>query len=268
MMFSPKTADEVAEFFRTRNERVHITGSSEESIEVDTLSLSQLNNVLLYEPEEMIISVGAGVTLFQLSNILSERGQWIPTLVPNENIAFTLGAAIAGDHYQPRAKSLGMLRTTILGGTFCTTDGVVFKSGSRVVKSVAGYDIHRAFCGSQGLFGTIIALTLKVQPLPEVFFRFTVTINSKDAIREFNPTVIEEFDDVLLVELAGYREDILNEKENLFTIVNSTTEISDAQWESSIKKIQQSKQRQNISNEAELLLSKVKAVFDPKQLLV
>ena len=268
MMFSPKTADEVTEFFRTRSQRVHITGASEESIGVDTLSLAQLNSVLLYEPEEMIISVGAGISLFQLSNSLSERGQWIPTLAPNENIAFTLGAAIAEDHYQPRAKSLGMLRTTILGGTFGTTDGVLFKSGSRVVKSVAGYDIHRAFCGSRGRFGAIIAVTLKVQPLPEVFFRFTASNNSKDAIREFNPTILEEFDGVLLVELAGYREDIHNEKEELLTIVNSIREISDAHWESTIKKIQQSKQRQNISNEAELLLSKVKAVFDPKQLLV
>ena len=216
----------------------------------------------------MIISVGAGITLFQLSNILSERGQWIPTLAPNENIAFTLGAAIAEDHYQPRAKSLGMLRTTILGGTFCTIDGVLFKSGSRVVKSVAGYDIHRAFCGSHGRFGAIIALTLKVQPLPEVFFRFTASINSKDTIREFNPTILEEFDDLLLVELAGYREDILNEKEKLFTIVNSITEISDVHWDGNIKKIQQRKQRKHISSEAESLLSKVKAVFDPKQLLV
>ncbi len=267
-MFSVKTNDEVAEFFRTRTERVRITSSSEESIDIDTLSLAQFNSVLLYEPEEMIISVEAGIPLVTLSQILSERGQWIPTLVANENITFTLGAAIAEDHYQPRARSLGMLRTTILGGTFCTTDGVLFKSGSRVVKSVAGYDIHRAFCGSHGRFGAIIAVTLKVQPLPEVFFRFTAPINSKDTIREFNPTIIEEFDGVLLVELAGYREDIHNEKEKLLVTVNSIAKISEVQWESDIKKIQQSKQEKNISSGSESLLSKVKMVFDPKQLLV
>ncbi len=267
-MFSPRTADEVAEFFRRRNDRVHISGASSESTEVETLSLSHLHSVLLYEPEEMIISVEAGITLLQLSTILSERGQWIPTLVANENNTYTLGGSIAEDQYQPRAKTLGMLRTTILGGTFCTTDGVLFKSGSRVVKSVAGYDIHRAFCGSRGFFGAIIALTLKVQPLPEVFFRFTASINLKDAIYQYNPTVIEAFEGELLVEIAGFREDIHQEKETLLSLIPPIKEISDTQWESRIKKIQIAKQQISISTEAELLLSKVKAVFDPKHILV
>src|SRR5205807_7984424 len=136
--------------------------------------------VLLYEPEEMIISVQAGITLGELQTVLSESGQWIPTLVAEESSEKTLGAAVAMDHFNSRAKSCGMLRTTILGGTFCTTSGEIFKSGSRVVKSVAGYDIHRAFCGSRGLFGVILDLTLKVQPKPEVFFRFFAPLHIRE----------------------------------------------------------------------------------------
>jgi len=50
-----------------------------------------------------------------------------------------------------------------------TPDGVAFKSGAKVVKSVAGYDLHRLLCGAWGTLAVITEITLKVQPTPQHF---------------------------------------------------------------------------------------------------
>src|SRR5437763_4780152 len=133
-LMSPRTYEEISQFLNDRNAPLHISGNDNDTDEI--LSMSMVKSVLLYEPEEMIVRVQAGISLHELQEILDQKGQWIPTLVAEESPEKTLGAAVAMDHYNPRAKSCGMLRTTILGGTFCTTDGEIFKSGSRVVKSV------------------------------------------------------------------------------------------------------------------------------------
>lgn len=270
-MTEPKTIEELSEFLKNRNATpLHITGSRHDHASAETLSTSNLDKITLYEPEETIISVGSGITLQQLGETLSSKGQWIPTLGANENPEYILGAAIARDHYHPRASSLGALRTAILGGTFCTTDGEVFKSGSRVVKSVAGYDIHRAFCGSQGLFGVIVDLTLKVQPMPEMFFHFTAPLSERKKISDFHPTIIEESNGELFVELAGYKEDVEADKTEIERRDIASALIDAEQAAARIEEIALHKKRNAVveNSPEHRLLASVRRVFDPKGVLV
>lgn len=271
MPFIPNTNDEVSQFLRNRsNTPLHISGIAQDSLNIETLSLSQLNSVLVYEPEEMIISVQTGIPLEKLQEILASKGQWIPTLAANESLELTLGAAVAADHFHPRSLNCGALRTTILGGTFCTTSGEIFKSGSRVVKSVAGYDIHRAFCGSQGFFGVILDLTMKVQPLPEMFFRFFAPLDVRERLLQFHPTCIEEFSGKLLIEFSGYKEDITSDIAELRADDLIIEELESARWDSAIKELiilrdSESKSAHNV--ETDELLKKVQRVFDPEGVL-
>ncbi len=272
MPFTPASNDEVSQFLRSRSKSsLHISGEEKDYGVIETISLSKLNSVLLYEPEEMIISVQAGISLQDFQSILASKGQWIPTLVAGESLERTLGATVARDHFNPRSLNCGALRTTILGGTFCTTKGEIFKSGSRVVKSVAGYDIHRAFCGSQGLFGIILELTLKVQPLPEMFYRFFANIKDREKLLRFHPICLEEFSGKLLVELSGYKEDITFDIDQLQSGKMLVEEVIESEWTGAIKQLIQS-HKSGKTNSFDLqqneLLAKVRSVFDPDGILI
>lgn len=263
MTYYPTTAEEAAEILRSRSDAIHISSKHESSFAGDVLSLAEFNSVIAYEPEEMIIETRSAITLAELERILGERNQWIPTLVPSEHPDTTLAAAIANDRYSPRARSLGMLRTTILGGKFITGDGVIFKSGSRVVKSVAGYDTHRAFCGSRGLFGAIISVTLKVQPRPEKIVRCI----TGDDVSTYHPTIREKYRGGYFVELAGYTEDIESDVNDMIS-KNMSVSFCDKNGSSSvIREIIAAHEPSPVDAEAMKVLQRLREAFDPKGIL-
>lgn len=268
MILFPVSAEEVSQLLKERTDPIQISYDENESGSIDTISLSKLNAVLLYEPEEMILSIQAGVSLSELQKVLEQNNQWLPMLAAEEVPENTLGAAIVMDHYHPRSASMGMLRTAILGGTFCTTTGEIFKSGSRVVKSVAGYDIHRAFCGSKGLFGAIISVTLKVQPKPEVFFRFTTPVSNLQQLFRFSPSICEVIGNEVIVELAGFREDIDEDVRLLREEKISINELDYPEWLEMIRVIRQGRSdSKNVDTATTELLASVRTVFDPKGIL-
>jgi FAD binding domain-containing protein len=264
MIFTPTTYEEVQECFRKSGSLSVHSSRQEDSASSDILSLERFNSVLLYEPQEMIVRVQAGILLEDLTNHLRDEGQWIPTLVAGENSESTLGAAIANDSYHPRAATLGMLRTAILGGTFAAADGTLFKSGSRVVKSVAGYDIHRAFCGTKGKFGAILDVTLKVQPLPEGFFWFETATERLPEIMYFYPTIVETDNASTFFELAGFREDIEYDGAELTKV--GITIMTDQEAHNKIREIIDKKIVAAVSAE-DLSFEHVRKAFDPKGVL-
>lgn len=266
MITAAETAEDVARFLAQRSSPLRIAYDANAYPTIDTLSLAKLDRVVSYEPEEMVIVVEPGITLIALETLLAAKGQWIPTIVTSEIPETSLGAAVINDHYHPRAASLGMLRTSILGGTFCTTDGTIFKSGSRVVKSVAGYDIHRAFCGSRGKFGAILSLTMKVQPKPEHTARFAIVPAGLEIARRLNPSVLIADVESPIIELSGYSEDVEQAQDALREHIHH--ELSDAEWSQMLGRVRASHLAAESDSEVATLLSNVRAVFDPKHILV
>lgn len=168
--------------------------------------------ITLYEPDEMIIMCKPEITLAELDDTLKQNGQWIATLLPDEREETSLGEALTRNLYHPRARFGSPLATSVLGGTFVTKNGHEFKSGSRVVKSVAGYDTHRAYVGSEGKLFDALLLTLKVMPRPKEFLRFTASPELRHLMMQRKPLILEEWNDKLVIELAGEAEDIAEDK--------------------------------------------------------
>ncbi len=129
---------------------------------VDT---SELSGVLAHTPGDLTATVAAGTPLHELQAALHAHGQFFPCDPPFAARA-TIGGTLAANATGALRQRYGALRDNVLGMRVALSDGVVAFSGAKVVKSVAGYDSHKAFIGSYGTLGLIGEITLKVAPLP------------------------------------------------------------------------------------------------------
>jgi FAD/FMN-containing dehydrogenase len=119
---------------------------------------------LEYTPEDMVVTVEAGIPLAQLQQRLSNHRQWLPIDPPSQDISIhdLLALNLSG----PRRFGYGTIREHLLGLRVVLADGRTIKSGGKVVKNVAGYDLARLFIGARDSLGIIVEATFKLRPLP------------------------------------------------------------------------------------------------------
>ncbi|HKS06404.1 MAG TPA: FAD-linked oxidase C-terminal domain-containing protein [Gemmatimonadaceae bacterium] len=129
------------------------------------IDVSESNNVIEYVPDDLTITVGAGMTLQQLEAITAEHNQWCP-LLPWGSDAATIGGTLASAARGPASATLGSPRDLTLGLSFVDGRGATARAGGRVVKNVAGFDLTRAMIGSWGSLGAITAVSLRLRARP------------------------------------------------------------------------------------------------------
>lgn len=131
-----------------------------------SLSTTALTRVIDYPARDMTVTVEAGMRADELARLLREERQQLPIDIPQPRRA-TLGGAVAMNASGPRRFGHGTLRDYVIGISAVDAQGRLFKSGGRVVKNVAGYDLAKLLIGSMGTLAIITQLTLKLRPLPE-----------------------------------------------------------------------------------------------------
>jgi glycolate dehydrogenase FAD-binding subunit len=129
------------------------------------LDLSGMNRLLDYEPQDLTLGAEPGVTYAALERHLRENGQFLPLAPPLPQRA-TLGGIVAVNADTPFRYAHGTAKDFLLGAEFVTGEGVVSKSGGRVVKNVTGYDLHKLLIGSLGTLAVITRLNFRTFPLP------------------------------------------------------------------------------------------------------
>ncbi|HZV11979.1 MAG TPA: FAD-binding oxidoreductase [Candidatus Kapabacteria bacterium] len=132
----------------------------------ELLSTLDLNAVVDYAPDDMTITVEAGLPWNELQNTLKTHRQWLP-IEPSVSAKSTVGGVVASNGSGCSRYRYGTARNWLLGARFVTANGEIVHSGSKVVKSVAGYDLHKLLIGSFGSLAAIAELTFKVAPVPE-----------------------------------------------------------------------------------------------------
>ena len=130
------------------------------------LDLTALDHVLEDNPDDLTVSVEAGITAGALADRLGGRRQWLPIDPPGWRRR-TLGGMTATNAAGPLRARYGTLRDLVLGVRFVQADGVVTWGGARVVKSVTGYDVPKLMVGALGTLGVLAELTLRLHPLPD-----------------------------------------------------------------------------------------------------
>jgi glycolate oxidase FAD binding subunit len=144
------------------------------------VSTRYLNRLLEHEAGDLTATVEAGIRLSALDQHLAEHGQMLSLDPPGDP---TIGAAIAGDLFGPRAYRYGRARDLVLGVTVVLADGTVANAGGKVVKNVAGYDLAKLFCGSHGRLGLIARVSLRLHPRPETTRTLVIPVSAPDDVR-------------------------------------------------------------------------------------
>jgi glycolate oxidase FAD binding subunit len=129
------------------------------------LATRRLDRVLEHAAADMTATVESGCTVAALQETLAKQGQRLATdpLWPDRA---TVGGILATNDGGMLRAGFGSLRDLIIGITVALPDGTLAKSGGKVVKNVAGYDLPKLFTGSLGTLGVITRATFRLHPLP------------------------------------------------------------------------------------------------------
>jgi glycolate oxidase FAD binding subunit len=135
---------------------------------IDTLRLDQ---VLEHAAGDLVVRAQAGVTMHQLAGVLATARQQLALDAPpgaggGQDGSPTVGGLLATGSAGPRRLRYGTPRDLLIGITVIRPDGTVTKSGGKVVKNVAGYDLGKLYAGSLGTLGLITEAIFRLHPLP------------------------------------------------------------------------------------------------------
>lgn len=213
------------------------------------IALNRMNKILEVCPDERIALVQAGVVNQRVSDAAAPHGLYYAPDPSSQSIC-TIGGNVAFNSGGAHCLKYGMTANHVIGIKAVLASGEVVTMGGRSVESI-GPDYTGLFCGSEGLFGVALEITLKLLPKPEVFHTVLVGYRSLRAAGDAVSAVIDsgllpgamEIMDalsieaaeaavacgyppgaaaVLIVELEGPREKIQCERAQLDEILNST----------------------------------------------
>jgi len=175
------------------------------------VDLTAMDGLVEHSPGDMIAVVQPGLPLARLQAALAPSGQRLALDPPSAAEGATLGGLFAADDAGPSRLRHGTLRDLAIGLTGVLADGTVFRSGGRVVKNVAGFDLVRLLCGSLGTLAAVGELVVRLHPLPEAVRTVALPADAATATRltlallaaPVEPAALEWTGDVLLVRLEG-----------------------------------------------------------------
>lgn len=208
VVVEPESAEEVAEVLKfARSEGLAVSprgggtkmrwGNVPKAADI-ILSMSRMAGIVEHVPGDQVVRVQAGAKLSYVQQSLFRENQMIALDPPYPDA--TLGGVIATNDSGPRRFKYNTTRDLIIGAKVVLADGTISKSGGKVVKNVAGYDLGKLFTGSLGTLGVIVEANFRLHPLPEAARTAAVEVESFEAARgaakavshsQVEPTAVE-----------------------------------------------------------------------------
>jgi glycolate oxidase len=130
------------------------------------LSLTRMNRLIELDPDNLAVVCQPGLVTAQLTAAAAAQGLLYPP-DPGSRTTSTIGGNVATNAGGLRGLKYGVTRDYLLGCEAVLATGEVIRAGGKLVKDVAGYDVLRLLCGSEGTLAVLTELTMRLVPAPE-----------------------------------------------------------------------------------------------------
>lgn len=194
LVIEPGTESELAEILRLSNEAGLAViprgggtklGWGNRPTRADLiLSTARITEIIEHAWADLTVTVEAGCTIQRLQETLAQHGQRLAldALWPEKA---TVGGVLSTNDSGALRLRFGALRDLIIGATTALPDGTLARSGGKVVKNVAGYDLPKLVTGALGTLGVITRAVFRLHPLPRNTRSFSISSANAEETQRF-----------------------------------------------------------------------------------
>ncbi len=140
------------------------------------IGASRMNRILEVDLPNARVVVEPGVTNSAITAAVSPHGYFYAP-DPSSQVVCTVGGNVAENSGGAHCFKYGVTTTYILGLEAVLSDGSLVRLGGKTLDSI-GYDLVGAFVGSEGTFGILTKITLRVIKKPEATQTLMAAFNS------------------------------------------------------------------------------------------
>ena len=140
-----------------------VSGALDPSGNSVVLSLERLNAIREINPTNLSATVDSGCVLQTVKDALAEQGCYFPVTLGAQGSA-QIGGIVSTNAGGTNVVKYGMTRDNILGLEVVLPDGTLWSSIEGLRKDNRGPDLTQLFIGSEGVFGIVTGVSLKLSP--------------------------------------------------------------------------------------------------------
>src|SRR5262245_46679856 len=152
------------------------------------LSLERMRRIIDYSPPDLTATVESGLKLTEFNEMTLAERQWLPLDPPG--LSSSLGAIASCNSSGPLRLGFGVPRDYVIGIDLVHADGTSSKSGGKVAKNVAGYDMNKLYVGSYGTLAVLTRITFKLRPMPDCSSTLLITSSSPASLFQMGSVVL------------------------------------------------------------------------------
>ncbi|KON70348.1 FAD-binding protein [Peribacillus butanolivorans] len=130
------------------------------------LLFNRMNSLIEIDEENLTATVQPGLITLDLISAVEKKGLFYPPDPSSMKIS-TIGGNINENSGGLRGLKYGVTRDYVIGLEVVLPNGDIIRTGGKLAKDVAGYDLTKLFVGSEGTLGIVTEAILKLIPIPE-----------------------------------------------------------------------------------------------------